>query len=129
MTTVSLSGVKEGMHVHDVNDQHIGKVRFVKMGDENPSQPGTQTVTVSEAEHTHGNSLVEEVAETIIPDDADDLPAEMRELLLREGYVRIDTGFLRSDRFVTPSQIASVSEGAIMLNITKDTLMSPTSTE
>jgi hypothetical protein len=128
MTTISLSGVKEGMHVHDVNNEHVGKVRFVKMGDENPMSPGVETTTVSRAEGTRNESIVEEVAETIIPDDADDLPVEMRERLIREGYVRIDTGFLRSDRFVTPSQIQSISDDTVILSITKDTLTAPLET-
>lgn len=129
MTTISLSGVKEGMHVHDVNDQHVGKVRFVKMSDESSLTPGGATATISPAERVRDESIVEEVAETIVPDDADDLPVEIRERLLRDGYVRIDTGFLRSDRFVTPDQIQSVSEDRVLLNITKDTLTAPEVTE
>jgi hypothetical protein len=129
MTTVSLSGVKEGMRVHDVNDQDVGKVRFVKMGDESPRTPGAETATISGAERIRDESLVEEVAETIVPNDAEDLPVEMRERLIREGYIRIDTGFLRADRFVTPSQIASVADDMVMLSITKDTLMAPQTTE
>jgi hypothetical protein len=125
MTTISLTGVKEGMHVHDVNNQHVGKVRFVKMSDESLNTPGVSTATVSPAERNHDESIVEEVAEAIVPDDADDLPVEMRERLLRDGYVRVDTGILRADRFVTPDQIQSISDDAVLLNITKDTLMSP----
>jgi hypothetical protein len=125
MSTFSLTGVKEGMHVHDVNDQHVGKVRFVKLSDEGPLTTGVATATVSPAEVNRDESLVTEVAETIVPDDADDLPVEMRERLIREGYVRIDTGFLRADRFVTPDQIQSISDDVVMLSITKDTLNAP----
>ncbi len=123
--TASLTGIKEGMEVRDVNDQHLGTVRFVKLGDENPLEPGVDTVTVSKAEYDRDSSIVEQVAETLVPDAGDDLPETLRNRLLREGYVRVDTGFLHSDRFVTPTQIAQIGEDIVTLNITKETFMHP----
>ncbi len=126
MMNASLTGVRDGMEVRDVNDQHLGTVRFVKMGDENPLEPGIDTVTVSGAEYgREGSSIVEEVVETLVPDESDDLPETVRNRLLREGYIRVDTGVFRSDRFVTPTQIAQIGEEIVVLNITKETFMNP----
>jgi hypothetical protein len=70
----------------------------------------------------YDNSLVENLAEAFAGDN-DDLPREMRRRLLRDGYIRVDTGILKADRFVTPDQISSVSDENVYLSVMSDDLI------
>jgi hypothetical protein len=52
------------------------------------------------------------------------VPETLRERLLRQGFLRIDsTGLFAADRYVMPDQIADVSEGRITLRVTHDELI------
>jgi hypothetical protein len=49
--------------------------------------------------------------------------SEIRELLLRHGYIRIkSSGLFASDRYVMPDRIDSVSGERVRLNLSKDEL-------
>ena len=49
--------------------------------------------------------------------------SEVRELLLRHGYIRINArGLFSSDRYFMPDQIASVTEEVVRLKLSKDEL-------
>jgi hypothetical protein len=62
------------------------------------------------------------VARAIFP--SDQVPETLRERLLRQGFLRIDsTGLFAADRYVMPDQIADVSEGRITLRVTRDELI------
>jgi hypothetical protein len=54
----------------------------------------------------------------------DDLPDEIRERLLREGFVRVDaTGLLEPDRYVLPNQIEAVVNDQVRLKVGKAALI------
>ncbi|MCA9906648.1 MAG: hypothetical protein KC547_22490 [Anaerolineae bacterium] len=111
--------VREGMHVFDMNGDKIGKVEFVRMSDEDPSTEYPETVTPGAIDEQN-SSFIEEIADVFT--DWPQLPEEMRERLLRSGFVRIDRGLLKSDAIATPEQIARVSEDGVHLNVTEDNL-------
>jgi hypothetical protein len=118
----ALTYVKQGMDVYDMNNDKIGTVDYVRMGDENPNTPGTDTVTARNAP-MRDDSLIEEVAEAIF--DTDDFPQVLRNRMLRYGYIRIDTGLLRADCYAMGDQVMSVSDGRVDLSITADELVRP----
>ncbi len=112
--------VREGMTVYDRTGAAIGTVEFVRFGDEDPHQPGTETVTGSPAATPTGSWLVEDIARVFSDDD---LPETLRDRLIRQGFVRVDGGLLASDRFVLPDQIADVTEEGLYLQVTDDDLI------
>lgn len=113
-----LSHIHEGMAVYDYNEDKIGTVSFVRMTDEDPTRPGPETASAPMTDDPRRESLVYQVAEAFV--DGDDLPEEVRRRLLREGYIRVDTGVLKADRFVTPDQISHVSEENVYLSVSED---------
>ena len=53
----------------------------------------------------------------------DDLPEEIRQRLLMQGFVRIDAeGIFAADRYVMPDQIAGVADDELMLKVDKAAL-------
>ncbi|MDB5542432.1 MAG: hypothetical protein JWQ89_4159 [Devosia sp.] len=120
LSTATLRSVEEGMKVFDRNHHHIGKVEFVQFGDDDPDTPEVEASAPSNlGDRTH--SLVDDIAEAFQPDD---LPQELRERLLQQGFVRIDAdGLFAADRYVTPEQIDAVTGDGLVLNVTKDELI------
>jgi hypothetical protein len=122
METINiLAKVHEGMTVYDYNGDSIGTVSFVQMTDELPGQPGPETAGETASESIYDDSFIEDVAEVFTGES--DLPDELRSKLLHEGYIRIDIGILRSDRFATADQVASVSDEEVHLNVDADSLI------
>lgn len=112
--------IHEGMTVYDRTGAAIGTVEFVRFGDEDPQQPGPETITGSQVDNTSGSWLVESVA-AVFSDE--DLPDTLRDRLVRHGFVRVDAGLLASDRFVLPDQIATVSDDGVHLRVVDDELI------
>lgn len=119
-TATSLRSIEEGMKVYDRERHEIGKVEYVRFGDDDPTTPEAEAAapnTLDDGPRT----LVDAIADAF---GDDDLPEEIREKLLLQGFVRIDAkGLFAADRYVTPEQIASVSGEGLMLNVTKDELV------
>ncbi|MGV3490615.1 MAG: hypothetical protein ACO1OG_04760 [Devosia sp.] len=120
-TASTLRFVEEGMKVFDRDNHEIGKVDYVQFGDDDPDTPEIEAA----APHTldqRRDSLIDNVAEVFAP--TDNVPDELREKLLQQGFVRLDAaGLFASDRYITPEQIDSVSGDGLMLNVTKDQLV------
>lgn len=112
--------VREDMDVFDVNGDKIGEVDFVRLSDEDPSTEYPETVTAGSVDD-QDSSFVEDIADVFT--DWPRLPEEMRERLLRSGFVRIDRGLLKSDVIAMPDQITSVTEDAVYLNAAEDKLL------
>lgn len=118
-----LLSVRDGMHVHDVNDKHIGHVEFVYFGAANDdaveASDGMNTpVDMGLRDH---NSLVDLAARAFA---GDGLPEVLRNRLLHNGFIRVEgEGLFSSDRYVTPEQIASISDDKVHLNVTRDQLV------
>ena len=65
--------------------------------------------------------LIQDLAEAFAPDG---MPEVLRERLLSEGYIRLDSnGLFAADRYILPEQIASVSGDELVLTVDKDELM------
>lgn len=120
-STGSLRGIREGMKVYDNQRNKIGEVEVVKFGDDDPSTPEPEAVDINPMDRDRHDTLLDNIAEAF---RSDDLPEEVREKLLRQGFVRIDAdGLFAADRYVTADQIASVTEDGVMLKVTKDELL------
>ena len=122
-TNPVLEKIKKGMVVIDQTENEIGTVDFVKFSDEDPTQPGAETASVNPIQHDATDALKENLLDVFNPDD---IPEEIRERLLREGFVRVDSHSLfHADRYIFPSQIqsVSVSDNAVRLRVTKAALV------
>jgi hypothetical protein len=115
-----LRNVHEGMKVVDARHREIGRVDWVQFGNDNPSTADAEAQT-TEGMAVRNESLIDNVVDAF---RIDDLPEEIRQRLLMQGFVRIDAeGLFAADRYVTPEQIASVSGDELMLAVEKDELV------
>jgi hypothetical protein len=113
--------VHVGMKVFDNEHHHIGVVDDFKLSDEDPTRDGPETAGISEERDPGEGSVVRAVAEVFDPNE---IPEELRERMLREGYIRLDAdGLFAADRYILPEQIASARGDEIMLNVKKDELV------
>lgn len=116
-----LEQVRKGMKVFDAANHEIGKVEWVKFSDEDPGTPEAEVAGVNPIDEEKPHSLMEDLAEAFHPDD---LPHEVRERLLLEGFIRMDAeGLFNADRYVLPDQIASVSGDGVKLKVKKEDLV------
>lgn len=117
-----LNQVHEGMRVCDNTGNEIGTVRVVFLGavsDETNDQGGGPATAPSS--EWRDDSLIDYAAQAFADDP---LPEVLRERLLRQGFIHIDTrGLFASDRFALPDQIESVSDDCVRLRLTKDELI------
>lgn len=117
-----LNQVHEEMRVCDSAGNEIGTVRQVFLGAAagTPNELGAGPATAS-TPGLRDETLVDQIAE-IFSDEP--LPEVLRDRLLREGFIRIDThGLFASDRFALPDQIESVSDDCVRLGLAKDELI------
>jgi len=114
--------IHTGMKVYDRDQHEVGTIEYVQFTDEDPTQPGPETATETvDKTDPYRNTLVESIAKAIGGES--DLPEEMRQKLLREGFIKIDTGILSSDVFALPKQISSVSGEKVYLDVKRDALI------
>jgi hypothetical protein len=118
-----LTQIYEGMTVYDRSGDKIGTVEYVYLGavneeaDKRGGGPGTAS-SPGEPE----SSLIEDFAKAILP--TDQVPEPLRQRLIRQGFIRIDsTGLFSADRYVMPDQIADVSKDRISLRVSRDELI------
>jgi hypothetical protein len=91
-----ISRVLEGMPVSDNSGRRIGTVRLVKLGD-----PGAVT--------SRGQDTV---------DNEPHLPGELRERLLRAGFIKIDRkGLLKPDAYAAADDIDRVQDSVVYLAV------------
>jgi hypothetical protein len=120
MNTNYLEQVQEGMRVFDRLHHEIGTVDYVKMSDDDPSTPEVEAAEPDRMPERR-ETFLDAVADVF---RSDDLPEEIRDRLLQQGFVRIESaGLFAADRYVTPDQIVSVSGDALTLNVSQDELM------
>lgn len=120
-TSTTLRNIEEGMKVFDRENHEIGKVEYVQFGDDDPETPEVEAAGTSDLGERRA-TFVDAVAEVFHPDD--ELPQELRERLLQQGFVRIDAdGLFAADRYVTPDQVSAVSPDGLVLNVSKDELI------
>ncbi|HQZ13515.1 MAG TPA: hypothetical protein PK286_11590 [Devosia sp.] len=117
MNTNYLVQVQEGMRVFDRLNHEIGTVDYVKLSDDDPMTDDAEAERLSERRE----SFLDVVADVF---RSDDLPDEVRDMLLQKGFIRIDSaGLFAADRYVTPDQIMSVTGDALTLSVTREELM------
>src|SRR5688500_16977829 len=117
-TSSSLRFVEQGMRVFDREHHEIGKVEWVQFGDDDPDTTEVEASGLSAA--PDDNTLVDVIAKAFT---SDNVPEELRDQLVHQGFVRIDAnGLFAADRYVMPEQIDSVSGEGLMLNVTRDDL-------
>ena len=110
-----------GMKVFDSRHTEIGKIDDLKFS-ENEDDP---EVTPAEIDGTdrrdRRDTILQSIAEAF---GKEELPEVLRDRLLTEGYIRLDTkGLMAKDRFILPDQIASATGNEVMLNVDKDALI------
>ncbi len=118
-----LAQVHEGMNVYDSRGEHIGKVETVYLGgaSQEAIEQGGQAAVSPDIDLGGNRSLVENIAEVFAPDN---LPRELAEGLLRDGYIRLDSdGLFAADRYILPDQISSVANDSVRLRVTRDELV------
>jgi hypothetical protein len=117
---IDLSQVHDGMKVYDADNKEIGKVDWVRFGEDDPATEEPETVS-GRPDLNRDTSLLDVIAKAFTDDEVPDV---VRDRLLMEGFVRIDSnGLFRADRYVEPSQIADISGDAIHLKVTRDQLV------
>ncbi|MDV3252054.1 hypothetical protein DevBK_12000 [Devosia sp. BK] len=114
--------IAEGMKVFDSAMHSIGKVDTFRITDEAPDQPEIDAAGVSPVLEEERDTMSALLADVFSP--GDDLPRELQEKALREGFVRLDAdGFLASDRYIFPEHIDRVEGDRLILNVRKDDLL------
>lgn len=109
-----IARVCEGMRVLDASGDELGRVDIVKMGD-----PGAATVGADEPADPGF------IASLFVGRHEPDLPPELRDRLLRFGYLKVDgKGWIDTDRYITGDLIARVEADTVMLSVDKDLLLS-----
>jgi len=118
-TSASLRFVEQGMRVFDREHHEIGKVEWVQFGDDDPD---TLEVEASGPRRDRDDvNLFDVIAKAFT---SDNVPDELRDRLVHQGFVRIDAdGLFQADRYVMPDQIDSGSSDGMTLNVTKDELI------
>lgn len=114
--------IAEGMPVFDTTGDHIGRVSVLRLGDEVSAMLGTETVTAPVSEDH--NTLIGILAEALVVDPADEIPEELRENMRRYGYIRIDTGLLKPDKYAILDEVGFVGDDRVMLKVARDQLLS-----
>ena len=118
-THTSLRQIHEGMKVIDRTNKQIGEVEMVMFGDDDPATPELEASGLSQ--RGRRDTLIENIADAF---RTDELPEEVREKLLHQGFIRVDAdGLFAADRYVMPEQISRVDADAVTLTVSKDELI------
>jgi hypothetical protein len=109
-----------GMKVFDSSHNAIGKIDDLKFP-ENEDNPDVIAADVDGTDKKGPETLLGAVAEAF---GREEIPEALRSRLLTEGYIRLDTaGLFAADRYILPSQIASIAGEEVMLSVEKDQLI------
>jgi hypothetical protein len=93
----------------------------VQYGADNPATPELEANSIEGMEPERNRSIVDNVLDVFREDD---LPKEIHDRLLMQGFVRLDAdGLFASDRYILPDQILSVMGDKIVLTVEKSELM------
>jgi hypothetical protein len=111
--------VHKGMKVFDNSQNEIGKVDDFRFS-ENQDFPEL-AAEVDPGDRQRSDSLLDNIAEAF---GGEEIPEILRDRLLSEGYIRLDTkGLFAADRYILPEQIASAVGDQLVLNVSKDDLL------
>ena len=118
-----LTLITEGMTVYDRDNERIGTVKRVYMGNTSASAAERGQAPATAGRRPDGDdSLVDVLTAVFAPNKP--LPEALRGRLLRQGFVAIDaTGLFADDRYATPDQIAAVRDDSVILAVPRDRLI------
>ena len=112
--------IHKGMKVFDRTRKEIGRIDDFRFS-ENEDWPDVEPSDLDASDRRRATFGLENLAEAF---GVERLPQELRERLLREGYIRVDTaGLFSADRYILPEQIASATKDAVTLNVSEDELI------
>lgn len=117
-----LEQVRDGMKVYDANNNELGTVDYVYLGEASPgaAEVGDVPETVMPPTDTR-DELIGMVQRAF---DKDDLPKELRDRLLLAGFVHVDVpGLFAHNRYVLSDQIAQVTGEGVILRATRQELV------
>lgn len=115
-----LESIHESMDVVDKGGKKIGSVAWIKMTDEVPGNHVAEEVTADRT-GTEYKPLPDVIVDAF---RTDNVPEELREKMLREGFIRIDAdGLFAADRYVVPEQIDRVADDKVYLNVERGDLI------
>jgi hypothetical protein len=114
-----LDRVREGMTVYDRGGDEVGTVKAVYFGAMEDSAGGHPPASVSEPAAASTQPLVDAVARAL---GRTELPDEVRERLLYQGFLHVDVS-LAPDRLAMAEQIASVAADGVHLAVARDDLI------
>src|SRR5512142_401630 len=102
-----LHQVREGMTAYDRNGDKLGKISDIFFGVEDENiESGVGAAANLDAPRVDNPTETTgafDASLEAVRHDSRNLPKELRNRLERQGYIRIDGGFLGADRFAIPS--------------------------
>jgi hypothetical protein len=106
--------VREGMDVYDRYGDRIGTVEFVTFGDGDfdPDDTIDLTEQARERRELHESRRREVLADL---DGAEHIPYDTRLRMEQDGFVRMDAGLLRADRYILPEQIINAGANKLVV--------------
>ncbi|MGV8830584.1 MAG: hypothetical protein ACOH2N_01305 [Devosia sp.] len=108
--------IHNGMPVRDKVGDDIGTVEDFRFS-ENEQDPHVDPADIDGVDRRRNVSIIEQVAKSFAPSE---LPEELRDRLLMEGFVRVHiSGPFAGHRYVLPEQIQSASDDALVLNLSQ----------
>ena len=118
----SLNLVEEGMDVYDSNGDKIGEVKMVYLGTTSDEAEAytTESASVPDPDLYRDDSFVEDIAEVFA---GEEMPEEVRERLLTNGYLHIEGGLFGNDQYAMGNQVAGVDDEGVHLNTTSEHLL------
>lgn len=111
-----LTCIHKGMAVYDKEGEPIGEVDWVYPGTqlEDEYQRRKQLPPIANRDRAPYNSSYAMLTDVIAPDD---VPVELAETLMTSGFIHIAPDEVEAlDRYVTPDQIAFITEEGVILN-------------
>jgi hypothetical protein len=108
-STKHLKSIRTDMPVYDSSGEKVGKVGFVHVGPDD-DVAGLSTIAS------------EDVPPAVQDELPDELPHEVNERLLQNGFVKISTGLLSRTRYALPEHIDRVQSDEVHLSVEQDEL-------
>jgi hypothetical protein len=116
-----LHTIHNGMEVMDDTGNVIGTVQQVYLG-EMEAQGISEGSPTDELKPNAARTLTENLARVFTVDESN-MPQELRERLLHDGYIRMDSGLIHLPRYILPENIATVTPDEVVLNVERDALI------
>jgi hypothetical protein len=103
--------IHPGMEVYDAKDHKVGTVKYVRLPD--------SILTDVDATDLEDSALRQIIAAW---NSCADVPAEARGGLLQDGFVKLNLGPLRGERYILPEHISSIAPNQVRLRVERDDL-------